>query len=93
MIIQSGLGSPTDMEGRMNMGLGPFHNLTQLIPIFHILKIHQLHRRAGNDHPIIPFMLNLRKRLIKSDHMLLRSILCRMGLHLEQLDLDLERRI
>ena len=74
VIIKPCLRRPTDMEGGMNMGLTPLHNLAQLMPIIHILKFHMFHRSTGDDHTIEFSVLQLIKGLIKRQQMLFRCI-------------------
>ena len=52
VIIKTRLSTPTDMEGGMDIGLAPLHDLAKLLPIIHIFKGHLLHRRTGNNHAI-----------------------------------------
>ena len=53
MIIDPGLCTPADMQGRSNVILGPFHYLTEFIPVRHLFKFHLLDRSAGYDHSVI----------------------------------------
>ena len=71
VIVKSRLGAPADMEGRMNIGLAPLHDLAKLIPVVHILKFQLFHRCAGNDHAVKFPVLQLIEALIKGQHMLL----------------------
>ena len=39
VIVQSGLGTPTDVEGGVDVGAGPVHDLAQLVPVVHVGKV------------------------------------------------------
>ena len=65
MIVKSGLGSPAQMHGGCHMGLAPLHDPGQLLPVIDLLKLHQLHRCAGDDHSVEMFLLDLRECHIK----------------------------
>ena len=65
MIIESRLHTPADMKRRGHMRLAPLHDLRQLVPVVDLLKLHILHRRAGNNHTIKALAADLVKRHIK----------------------------
>lgn len=65
MIIQTGLGTPTNMEARIDMRFRPLHDLAKLIPILDLLERHFFYGRPCDDHPIKFLILDLIERLIK----------------------------
>ena len=71
MIIKSSLGAPTDVERRVDIGLAPLHDLTQLIPIINLLERKLFHRCACNYHAVKFAVLQLIKALVKREQVLL----------------------
>ena len=65
MVIESRLGTPAEVHGGCHMGLAPLHDLGQLFPVVDLLKLHQFHRCAGDDHSVEMFLLDLRECHIK----------------------------
>src|SRR3989344_2504247 len=52
VIIQSGLRSPTNVEGRIDMGLSPLQNPAQLRPIIHLFEREMFDWRASDEHAV-----------------------------------------
>ena len=75
MVIKTSLGSPANMESRVDMGLAPLHNGTQLLPVVHILKFQMFHRRSSDDHTVKLTILQFIKGFVKRQQMLLGSVL------------------
>ena len=65
MMVKPGLGSPAEMQCGGHIFFAPVHDLHQLLPVIHFLKLHLLHRRSGDDKPVIVMDLNLVKGYIK----------------------------
>ncbi len=59
MMVEAGLGTPADVEGRKHMGFRPVHDLTELRPVLHLLKGNLLHRRTGYDQPVKVFLTDI----------------------------------
>ena len=59
VIVQSGLGTPTDVEGGVDVGLGPVHELAELAPVVHRFKVHDLHGGTGDDEAVVILVLDL----------------------------------
>ena len=93
VVVEAGLSRPGYMEGGVDMSLGPLHNVAQLRPIVHIREIQIFYRRAGDDHTVIPFILDLVKGSIKGSEMAGIRILGNVASHLKELHLNLQRRI
>ena len=51
-MMQHRHSAPADTEGRMHVGLRPFHHLGQFVPIGDIFEIHMLDRCACDHQPI-----------------------------------------
>ena len=90
VIVQSRLSTPADMEGGMDVGLAPLHNLGQLLPVVHLLKGQILHRRAGDDHAVEFPILQLVEGLVEGQQMFLRRILGPMAGYHHQLQMHLQ---
>ena len=71
VIVQTGLRTPADVEGGMDMLFRPFHDLTQFIPVLHIGERHLLHRCASDDHTVEVVVSDLVKGLVKGQKMFL----------------------
>ena len=69
------------------------HDLAELIPVVHVGEIQILHRCAGDDHAVILLILDLMEGRIKGRQVLGVSILGNVAQGVEQLYLDLERRV
>lgn len=93
VVIQPGLGPPADVERGVDMSFGPFHDLAELIPVVHVGEIQILHRCSGDDHAVILLILDLMEGRIKGRQVLGVSILGNVAQGVEQLYLDLERRV
>lgn len=93
MVIETGLGTPADMQGRVNVGLGPFHDLAQLIPVVHIGKVQIFYRSSGNDHTVILPVFDLIKGSIEGREVAGICILRYMAEGVQQFYLDLKRRV
>ena len=90
IMVESGLRSPADMQGGIDVVLAPLHNLAQLIPIIDFLKGQKLHRCASNNHSIVAFALHLIEGLIKGIQMGLGRVLRNMSGGLKKLDIYLQ---
>ncbi len=53
------------MQGGVDIRLAEVHDLAQLRPVIHLLKVHGLNRCAGDDHPVVAVILHLVEGLIK----------------------------
>ena len=82
MIIQSCLSTPANVEGGMDMGLAPLHDLAEFLPVVHIFKFHQFHRRTGDHHTVKFPILQFLKALVEGQQMLLSHIFGLVGLFL-----------
>ena len=65
----------------------------QLVPVVDVLELHLFHRRAGHDHAVVFFVADLVKRLIEREHVLRGGVPDFVGRRLQQLDVDLQRRV
>ena len=72
------------------MGLAPLHNLSQLLPVIHLLKGQVFHRCAGDDHAVEFPILQLIEGLVEGQQMLLRRILGSVAGHHHQLQMHLQ---
>ncbi len=84
MVVQTCLCSPADVEGAVDMGLTPLHDLTQLRPVVDILKVQMLHRSPRNDHAVRVAVTDLLEGLVKSKDMFLGHMACLVGLGLQE---------
>ena len=81
------------MQGGIDIRLAEIHDLAQLRPVIHLLKVHGLHRSAGDDHAIVAVMLHLVKGLIKGLQMGRGDVRCLMAHRLQQGHVHLQRRV
>ena len=93
VIVKPRLSAPADVEGGVNVGLAPLHDLAQLGPVVHLFKGQILHRRAGDDQSVKGSVLHLLKGLVKSQHVLLRGVFGHVPRRGNQLQLDLKRGV
>ena len=90
VVVQTRLCRPADMQGGEHMGLGPLHNLTDLVPVIHLFIRQMLHRRPGDNHPVIMFVLDLPEGGVEGFQVRQGSILGNMGRHMHQLNIHLQ---
>ena len=93
VIIQPGLRPPADVEGGIDMGLAPLHDPADLRPVFHLLKGHGLHRRAGNNHAVKLSVLHLIEHLIELEKMLAGGVFGLVAGGVDEFQLHLQGRI
>ena len=93
VIIQTGLSSPADVQRGMNVRFSPVHNLGQFLPVFDFLERHGLHRCTGDDKTVILLVADIVECLVKGEKMILRRIFGMVRFGLDQIDLDLDRRV
>ena len=72
------------------MGLAPGHDLGQLLPVIHLFKRQLLHRRPGDDKPVVPLLPQLGEGPVKVEEVLRRGVPGLMAGNLHQLDIHLE---
>ena len=90
MIVKSCLSSPAYVEGAVNMRFRPFHYLTEFFPVIDLLELKELYRSACDNHSIIIFILYVAERLVKCQHVLLRSNVRFMCCGLQKLKFHLQ---
>ena len=90
VVIQTGLRTPADMQGGMDMGFGPFHDLTQFIPVVHIFKVHQFDGGAGDNEAVILFVANFIKGAVKGEQVVFRCVGGFVGFGLDEVDFNLQ---
>ena len=74
------------------MCLVPFHDLAQLVQVFHIGEVQIFHRRAADDHTVIAAVSDL-VECGKRFQMVAVDVLRPVTGCLEQFDLDLKRSV
>ena len=75
MEIEPRLGAPADVEGRVDMGAAPSHDLAQLRPVVHLIELQVLHRRAGDNHAVKFAVSDLIKGGIEGSKMIFIRVL------------------
>ena len=93
MIMKSCLGTPADMQSRMDVVFAPFHNFAQFRPIGNFFKFQMLHRCSCDNHSVKVLVFNIRKGFIEFEKVVLWSILWIMGSGLHQFNIYLQRCI
>ena len=93
VVEERGLGRPADVEGAVHVGLAPLHDPAELIPVFHLLKVQLLHRRAGDDHAVEIAVLYVLKIRVELEHVFLRGVFAHIGAGLHELQLHLQGRV
>ena len=90
VVVQPSLRRPADMQGGEHMGLGPLHDLADLIPVIHLFIGQMLHRRPGYNHPVIMLVLDLPEGGIEGFQMAQGSILGNVGRYMHQFNIHLQ---
>ena len=81
------------MERRIAVLLAPLHDLGDLFPVSDLLKGHLLDGCARDDETIILLVAHLGKRAIELRKIVLRCMLRHIRLRIDEVNLDLQRRI
>ena len=74
------------------MGLGPVHDLTQLVPIGDLLERQMLDRGAGDDQPVEFLIPHLLEGAVEGFHMGGGGVACLVFRHADQMQVDLQWR-
>ena len=90
VVVQPCLSAPADVEGGVDVFLAPLHDLTQLVPVFHIAEVQVFDRGAGDDHAVVGAILHLVKGAVEGAQMILVDVLGDVAGGLQQLHLHLE---
>ena len=90
VVVQPRLGAPADVEGAVDVGAAPLHDLAELVPVFHLFKSQVLHRRACDNETVEIPIAHLVEGGIELQHVLLGGVLRLMGGGLHQLQLHLQ---
>ena len=90
VVVQARLRAPADVEGGKYVCSWPAKNSAQLVPVIHILKSHHFHRRACNDQPVEPQVLDIVKRPVKAHQVLDCSVFCPIAPSLQKFRLHLQ---
>ena len=90
MVVESGLSTPADMQGGVDVGAGPLHDLAQLVPIVHVSEIQVFYGGTGDDHTVVLTVFDLIKCRIEGGEMVGIGVLRHMAGGVQQLHLDLE---
>ena len=93
MMVQTGLRGPAYIERRGDMGTCPVKYLRYFVPIIHLLEIHLLYRRTGNDHTVVLIVPHLVEVGIKCLHVFYRRVLRSVALYLHKRYLHLKRSV
>ena len=79
-----------DMEGAVDMGFAPFHDFHQLVPIFHLFKLHLFDGRACDNQTIPILLLYLVEGFIEGKQMILWCVFGFVASGMNQLQLNLQ---
>ena len=90
VVIESGLSSPADVQGGVDVGLGPLHDLAQLVPIVHVGEVQVLHGGAGDDHTVVFSVTDLIEGGIEGGQVVGIGVLRDVAGGVQQLHLHLE---
>ena len=84
--------APAHAKRGMHVGLGPVHNLCQLVPIRHIAEIKVFNWRTGDDQPVKFLILDLLEGAVEFFHVVGRCIARLVSGHADQRQFNLKRR-
>ena len=90
MVVQGSLRAPADVQGGVNVAFAPLHDLAQLVPVADLLELQVLDRRAGDDHSIKVFFLDVVEHFIELEQVLGGGIFGGVGGGLQQLHINLQ---
>ena len=93
MIVESGLRTPADVQGGINVGQRPLHDFAEFIPVVHLFKRHLFHRRAGDDQTVKPLAADFVKGFIEFEQVLAGGVFGNVTAHLQQFNIALDGRV
>ena len=93
VVVEARLRTPADMERRIAVLLAPLHDLGDLFPVGDLLEGHLLDGRTRDDEAIILLVAHLGERAVEFRKIVLRRMLRHIRLRIDEVDLDLQRRI
>ena len=93
VIKQAGLGAPAHMECGVDVSFGPLHDLAELFPVIHVLKIQIFYRRASDNHTIVTVFSDLLKGGVERIQVLAVCVLRGMANGFKKVYIDLQRGI
>ena len=93
MMIESRLSRPTYIKGGSDVSACPVEYLHDLVPVCHLLEVHLLHWRAGDNHSVVLFAAHLLEVRVERPHVFDGRILRSVALYLHERDFHLERGV
>lgn len=75
------------------MGLGPLHDLAELLPVINILELHQFDGRASDDETVVFFVTDLVEGAVEGKQMILGRMGGFVGFGLHKVDFNLKRSV
>lgn len=93
VIVEPRLGPPANVQGGVDVGAAPRHNLAQLVPVVHLGEVQVLHRCAGDNHAIELPSLHLVEGGIKGGQVVAVRVAGPIARGLKQFHLNLKRRV
>jgi hypothetical protein len=65
MIIETGLGSPADMESTEHISLAPGENVAEFRPVVYLLILHLFYRGSRYDQTVKSLIFEFLKSIVK----------------------------
>ena len=93
VMVQASLRAPADVEGGMDVGGGPIHDLDQLVPIVDVRKIQLLNGSAGDDEAVEIGIADLVERAVEGIQMLGGHVFSLVAAGAQKFHLALQRRV
>ena len=93
VIIEPGLSAPADIERAGDVFFGIVEDLLQLFPVIDLGEGQRFDRRARDDQAVEVRVPDLAEALVETIEMRLGDVLAVVTLHLDQRDIDLQRRV
>ena len=84
MVVEPGLGTPADVEGREDVRRTPIEDFLELLPVVHRFERKIFHRGSGNDQTIELFVLDLVEGGVKSLQVVRGCIPGFVGSHVQE---------
>ena len=93
VVVEPCLRAPADVERRVHVGLRPLHDLAELLPVIDFLERHLLDGSTGDDHTVERAVLHVVEVLVERQHVFGIHVLRLVRLHLQQLQMHLQRGV
>ena len=93
VVVEASLRRPADVERAGDVRAAPVEDFRQFVPVAHLFVFHLLKWCAGDDETVELLLSHFLEVAVEGPHVFHGRVLARVGLHLHQVNLQLEGRV